>query len=267
MSWSLDAVTVRFGTTLALDGVDLVATPGDVLAVIGGDGAGKSTLLRVLAGLDLGQTGSVDIPPARRIGYVPSAGGVFGDLTVRENLEFAASAYGVRQWEGRARELMRAAAIERFEQRIAGQLSGGQRHKLAGCMALLHRPDLVVLDELTTGVDPLSRTEIWRLMASAAAQGAAIIAATTYLDEAERAVGVTLLHNGRVLATGEPDQITGSIPGSVIDRAAPRDRSLAWRKRRRWREWDPTGVPTGAVTLEDAAIVLELDAERRAIPA
>ncbi|MEZ5376353.1 MAG: ABC transporter ATP-binding protein [Acidimicrobiales bacterium] len=254
-------LSVRFGETKALERVDLTVRPGELTAVVGGDGAGKSTLLRVLAGLDIGRRGSVSIPAADRIGYVPATGGVYDDLTIMENLSFVAAAYRVVSWQPRARQLLAAAAIDGFEDRLAGQLSGGQRRKLAGCLALLHEPELVVLDELTTGVDPLSRTEIWRLMASAAARGSAIVAATTYLDEAERAVSVTLLHEGRVLAAGAPADIVAGISGSVDDRSEPTNGSLAWRKGRGWRQWDPNGVRSRQLTLEDAAIVLELQAE------
>ena len=123
-------------------------------------------------------------------------------------------------------------------------------------MALLPQPKLLILDEVTTGVDPLSRMELWRLVGAAASEGAAVVAATTYLDEAERAESVVLLHEGRVLATGSPADIVNEIPGSVTATDQPGDNS--WRHGRHWRRWDPDGTGGERLTLEDAAIVHEL---------
>jgi ABC-2 type transport system ATP-binding protein len=263
MSWFVRDVTVRFGDALALDRVSLEIESGRMHGVIGGDGAGKSTLLRTLAGLDVGQSGHTSLPSAERIGYVPSAGGVFGDLTVEENMRFVADAYRLRDWRRGATHLLDRAGIGRFGDRIARRLSGGERRKLAGCMALLPRPDLLVLDEVTTGVDPVSRMELWRLLTGAAADGAAVVVATTYLDEAERMAHVLLLHDGHVLAAGAPEEITSSMTGVVQLVPEPTDREHAWRAGRSWRQWSPEPIPGVAVrspTLEDAAIVLELAA-------
>ncbi|HSM65065.1 MAG TPA: ABC transporter ATP-binding protein [Ilumatobacteraceae bacterium] len=260
MSWNVRNITVRYGHTVAVDEVSFAVEPGHVHSVIGGDGAGKSTLLKVLAGLDIGQTGTVRLPASNRIGYVPSDGGIFGDLTVDENIEFVAHTYRLRNWRDRADDLLARAAIGQFGDRIAGRMSGGQRRKLAGCMALLPRPELLVLDEVTTGVDPVSRMELWRLVAGAAADGAAVVAATTYLDEAERTEEVLLLHDGRVLAAGPPASVVASVPGRVHTLDQPSEPGNAWRSGRRWRQWSPaTDGPFHAdLTLEDAAIVLEL---------
>jgi ABC-2 type transport system ATP-binding protein len=260
MTWSVAGVTVHFGNRVALSGVDLTIEPGQVHAVIGGDGAGKSTLLRVLAGLDLGQAGVIHLPPEDRIGYVPSEGGVFGDLTVNENMDFIADAYRLDGWRDRGEALLERAALGPFGDRLGRQLSGGQRRKLAGSLALLAQPDLLVLDEVTTGVDPVSRMELWRLIAAAAASGAAVVASTTYLEEAERAETVMLLHEGQRLVSGTPQTIVDGIPGAVFDRAAPDDPDRAWRRGARWRQWDPAADPATGIspTLEDAAIVREL---------
>ncbi len=264
MTWSVEDLTVAFGSTVALDSVTVLVEPGAVHAVIGGDGAGKSTLLRVLAGLGLQHRGAVRLPAQDRIGYVPSRGGVFGDLTVDENIEFVAAAHRLRSWRPRASMLLERAGIASFGDRLAAELSGGQRRKLAGSMAVLAEPDLLVLDEVTTGVDPVSRLELWRLMAGSAAAGAAVIAATSYLDEAERANRVELLHDGRLLASGSPDDIIDAVPGEITEEESPTDRAVAWRRGRRWRQWHPGAVTRGdrRPSLEDAAIVLELDARR-----
>jgi ABC-2 type transport system ATP-binding protein len=259
MTWGASGLTVRFGSIVALDDVDIAVVPGEITAVVGGDGAGKTTLLRVLAGIGLSYDGAVRLPEAGRIGYVPPQGGVFADLSVDENLEFVAGAYRLGAWRDRARDLLDRSGLGGFGRRLAGSLSGGERRKLAGSMALLPSPDLLVLDEVTTGVDPVSRMGLWRLIAGAAASGAAVVLATSYLDEAERARTALLLHRGRVLLAGSPDAIVAAVPGSVADTDVPTDPGRAWRHGRRWRQWDPAGTPTGGgVTVEDAAIVAEL---------
>jgi len=264
-TWRVDDVTVHYGSVRALDAVCLDVEPGAVHAVIGGDGAGKTTLLRVLAGLGVASSGGVTLPPQARIGYVPASGGVFGDLSVDENMAFVADVHRLRGWTSRAAELLAASGIDAYGNRLARQLSGGQRRKLAGSMAMLPEPSLLVLDEVTTGVDPVSRVELWRLVASAVAAGTGVVVATTYLDEAERAERVTLLHRGRVLVSDAPLAVSAAVPGSITVDDQPTDRSLAWRHGRRWHQWHPGGVarPGRRPTLEDAAIVLELRAEGR----
>lgn len=260
MTWGVEDLSVRFGARIALEGVTMESEPGTILAVAGGDGAGKTTLLRVLAGIGLDYSGAVNLPAAGRTGYVPPRGGVFRDLSVEENIEFIADAYRLRSWASRAETLLERVGLAEFGGRLAGQLSGGQQRKLAGSMALLPNPDLLVLDEVTTGVDPVSRMDLWRLISGAAANGAAVVIATGYLGEAERAGAVLLLHQGRVLVSGAPAVIIGAVPGSVNDRAVPDDAARAWRRGRHWRQWDPLGqrTPGDRVTLEDAAIVSEL---------
>lgn len=261
MIGSLRNVVVHFGENVALDAIDLDIEAGKVHAIIGGDGAGKSTLLKVLARLDVGQRGTVRLPAQREISFVPSHGGIFADLTVAENMEFIADAYGLTSWRPWADLLLDRADLGAITGRISGRMSGGQRRKLAGVMALLPEPALLILDEATTGVDPVSRMELWRLFAGAAAGGAAVVASTSYLDEAERANRVLLLHNGRTLASGSPSDITQSITGAVVDVDAPSDRSLAWRRGRRWRQWLPSGPieRSTPISLEDAAIIRELE--------
>lgn len=256
MTWSVHDLDVSFGDVHALRRVEMTIEPGTVHSVLGGDGAGRSTLLKVLAGLDLGLTGTLRLPPQRHIGFVPGHGGLFSDLTVGENMEFVAHAYRLSEWKPRASELLERSDIEQFHTPLGGRLSGGQRRKLAASMALLPRPKLLILDEVTTGVDPLSRMELWRLVGGAASEGTGVVAATTYLDEAERAESVVLLHEGRVLATGSPANIVTRIPSSVTATDQPGDNS--WRHGRRWRRWDPEGTGGDRLSLEDAAIVHEL---------
>jgi ABC-2 type transport system ATP-binding protein len=257
MSWGVTDLSISYGSVTALDGVSAECVPGEILAVVGGDGAGKSTLLKALAGIGVRHQGTLRLPDHGSTGYVPAAGGIYRDLTIDEHLDFVSTAYGLTDWRARADELLARTDLAEFGDRLAGKLSGGQRRKLGAAMALLPRPELLVLDEVTTGVDPVSRMGLWRLIAGAAAEGAAVVFATSYLDEAERAGTVLLLHDGRVLAAGSPSRVSSSMPGSVTESDHPGTRERSWRRGRRWRNWDPDGSGDND-SLEDAAIVAEL---------
>ena len=214
MTWGADKVTVRYGHRTALDGVSVEVRLGAVTVVVGGDGAGKTTLLRAMAGAVAPQSGAVRRPPQRDIGYVSGSAGLYGDLTVDENIAFAGAAYSLAgdERDRRAAGLLKQTNIEGVGDRLAGQLSGGMRQKLAFALAMLHEPKLLILDEPTTGVNPVSRSEIWRLIAGAAAGGAAVLVATTYLDEAERAEEVLVLDGGRAVAAGPPEAVAAALP-------------------------------------------------------
>jgi ABC-2 type transport system ATP-binding protein len=246
--WGTDDVCVRYGDKLALEHVTFRAVPGRVSAVVGGDGAGRTTLLRCLAGALPASSGQVRLPAKVRIGYLPAGSGTYPDLSVAENLAFRAAAYRVPQGAARERssELLERAGLAAARDRLAGQLSGGMRQKLGVIGAMLHRPGLLVLDEPTTGVDPVSRAGLWWLIARAAADGAAVVLATSYLDEAERAFDVLALDGGRVLASGTPPEIVAAMPGALRvtdDRPDGAARQRAWRRGGRWRIWDPDGPP------------------------
>ncbi len=242
--------------------VSLEIPAGSVTAVVGGAGAGKTTLLRVLAGGLKEKAGDVRRPVASQIGYVPTGGGVFPGLTAEENLHFVASVYGVDRDEASTRsgELLERTELAPFASRLASHLSGGQRQKLAMAMGLVHGPRLLVLDEPTTGVDPVSRAQLWRLIAASSVEGAAVVVATSYLDEAERASKLLVLDAGRVLDSGSPREIVARLPGRIVRLERPAGRR-SWRDGRHWRRWvsphDPTlaeGVHVQA-TLSDAVIV------------
>jgi ABC-2 type transport system ATP-binding protein len=274
-TWGVRDLSVRYGRRTALEGVTLSVPSRQVTAVVGGDGSGKSTLLRTLAGALRAASGSVDRPPARRIGYVSAASGVYTDLTVDENIVFVARAYGLHAGlQARTDGLLERADLAGARRRLAGKLSGGMRQKLAFVLAVLAEPRLLILDEPTTGVDPVSRSEIWRLIADAAAQGAAIALATTYLDEAERAAHVLVLDRGRALLAGPPDDVAAALPGSLFDlppaqvpaALAP----VSWRNGAARRVWvrDGASPAPGAVAVQprlaDAVIVACLQAEVQA---
>jgi ABC-2 type transport system ATP-binding protein len=262
--WAVRDATVVLGSRAALRNVTLTVPEGQVTAVVGGDGAGKTTLLRCLTGRVRPTAGRVEIPPLREIGFMPAAGGVWQDLTVEENIAFVAAAYRIRGTDlARRREhLLTAAGLTQAAGRPAANLSGGMRQKLAFCLAMLHRPALLVLDEPSTGVDPVSRIDLWRLIARTAADGTAVVHSTTYLDEAERAAHVVVLDHGNVLAADTPAQVTGAVPGTIAVCPDPRDRGRAWRRGRLFHTWHPGPAHAGEVPvradLEDAVIALAL---------
>ncbi|HTT51777.1 MAG TPA: ABC transporter ATP-binding protein [Streptosporangiaceae bacterium] len=244
--WGTDAVSVRYGRRVALDQVSFRARPGQVSAVVGGDGAGRSTLLRCLGGALAPSSGVVQRPRQRDIGYLPASSGTYPDLTVAENLAFRAAAYQIPAAAAaeRSAAFLARAGLTGARDRLAGQLSGGMRQKLGVIAAMLARPALLVLDEPTTGVDPVSRADLWSLIARAAAEGAAVVLATSYLDEAERATHVLVLDAGRQIAVGTPGQIVAAMPGRLrvsAGRPPAADRPRAWRRAGRWRVWDPDG--------------------------
>ncbi len=265
MTWGVEALEVRYGDRPAVSGVTLEVPAGSVTAVVGGDGSGKTTVLRALVGTVRPAAGRVRRPPPRRTGYMSAGGGLYRDLTADENLAFAGSAYGVggEELARRADRLVEGTRLAEARARLAGQLSGGMRHKLALAMALLPEPELLVLDEPTTGIDPVSRSELWRLIAAAAAGGAALLMSTTYLDEAERAARVLVLDEGRPLVDGTPEEVIASVPGAVLEAESRPDDRHAWRRGGRWRVWSPEGevlpgTSPAVVGLEDAVTVAAL---------
>jgi ABC-2 type transport system ATP-binding protein len=275
MSFGLSNVTVRFGSNVALDDVMFPAPAGVVSAVVGGDGAGKTTLLGCLTGAVQPASGRVERPAKRLLGVMPSQSGTWRDLTVDENIDFVANAYGMHgdALTRRRDELLAKTGLEHARGRLAGRLSGGMRQKLGFLLAILHDPTLLVLDEPTTGVDPVSRVELWRLISEAAAGGAAVAMATTYLDEAERASTVLVLDAGHTLASGTSDEVIRSLPGTISVAERPHDPRRAWRRGRVYHEWHPDGAAaaehTDAVDLEDVVIaeMLQRREQRPTAPA
>jgi ABC-2 type transport system ATP-binding protein len=213
---ALDHLTREFGSRVAVADITLDARAGSLTGIVGPDGAGKTTLLRMLVGVlpptrgDAWLDGvSVRHDPEgvkRRIGYMSQRFGLYADLTVAENIDFYADLYSVPRDERKHRlgELYEFSGLARFRDRHAGMLSGGMKQKLGLCCALIHQPSILVLDEPTFGVDPLSRHELWRFMHEMLAAGVTILLSTSYLDEAERCDRVALLNEGCLLAYDEP---------------------------------------------------------------
>jgi ABC-2 type transport system ATP-binding protein len=254
MSFGVSQVSVRFGSTIALDNITFTAPPGVVSAVVGGDGAGKTTLLGCLTGAVQPTSGRVERPDKHLLGAMPSTSGTWRHLTVDENIDFVAKAYRISGDELRRKrsDLLGKTGLDHARDRLAGQLSGGMRQKLGFLLAILHEPTLLVLDEPTTGVDPVSRVELWRLISEAAAGGAAIAMATTYLDEADRSSTVLVLDRGHALASGTTDDVIRSLPGTINVTEHPHDRRRAWRRGRVYHEWHPAGDTTSESSARDA---------------
>ncbi len=271
--WGAEKITVRFGRheSAALAAVSAAIPVGEVTALVGGDGAGKSTLLRALLGRVPVSGGRITMPAPEHIGYQPSSSGVWRTLSVDENLDFVGSAYGMapRLLQERKAELLSRAGLVEARDRLGGQLSGGMRQKLGFCLAMLPQPQVLLLDEPSTGVDPVSRVELWRLIAESATGGTAVCLTTTYLDEAERAATVIALDAGHTLAAGTPDEILAGVPGNVtVSTARPAGAAGArtWRRGTAFHTWTPPGAQTSpgepsALDLEDAIIALTLARE------
>ncbi|MCG7288075.1 ABC transporter ATP-binding protein, partial [Cellulomonas sp. ACRRI] len=219
--WGVTDVTVRRGGRAVLDGITLPVPAGRITAVVGGDGAGKTTLARLLVGREVADAGEVRRADPRRTGFLPATSGVWGDLSVAENVDLVARAYGLDAAPARARadRLLAAAGLAEVPRRLGRELSGGMRQKLGFCLAMLPDPALVVLDEPSTGVDPVSRVELWRMLSAAAAGGTAVLVTTTYLDEAERAATVLVLDGGVAVYRGDPAEAASRVRGSIAVRA------------------------------------------------
>ena len=265
MTFGLKSARVRFADRIALDDVTVELATGAVTAVVGGDGAGKTTLLRALVREVALDRGEVTAPDKDRLGFLPASAGSWATLTVTQNIDFAGGAYGLRgdTLAARRAELLAAADLVAAANRPAAQLSGGMRRKLGFCMAMVHRPRLLVLDEPSTGVDPVSRIDLWRLIAEAAAGGAAVIMSTTYLDEAERAAQLIVLDQGRALVQGSYDEVRSGFAGTVTQGATPVRPAWSWRRGRERREyWPASDQPAGRTVvepdLEDITVALSL---------
>jgi ABC-2 type transport system ATP-binding protein len=218
-----------FGPVQAVDGVTLAVGPGEAYGLVGPDGAGKTTTLRLLVGALRPDSGSVTVggfdmtasPDDARsgIGYLAQRFSLYGDLTVTENLRFFAEVRGIRgaPFVARASELLAFVGLAGFEDRRADALSGGMKQKLGLACALVHEPAVLLLDEPTGGVDPVTRQEFWKLLIRLLAEGRSIVVSTPYMDEAARCTRVGFMHGGRILVEGTPRQLTAGFGGHVLE--------------------------------------------------
>lgn len=207
-------VTRTFGSTTAVNQVDLEVYPGELLGLVGPDGAGKTTLARLAAGVLAPTAGKVEPESRGRVGYLSGRFSLYPDLTVWENLRFFGRTYGMAraELEAEGRRLLDWVGLLPFAERLAGALSGGMRQKLALVCAVVHQPPILILDEPTTAVDPVARTEFWNLLREQARAGRALLVTTPYLDEAERCDRVGLLHQGHLLAVETVPRLMERLP-------------------------------------------------------
>jgi ABC-2 type transport system ATP-binding protein len=228
----VEGLTKRFGTLTAVDHLTLTVFPGEAFALVGPDAAGKTTTMRMLVGImdpDEGRAQVLGFDTVQEsealkehIGYMPQRFGLYDDLTVAENMAFYADIYRVDREERQKRmpELLGFSNLTPFQDRLARNLSGGMRQKLGLACALIHRPRLLFLDEPTFGVDPISRREFWEILYGLLGTGITIFLSTAYMDEAERAHRVGLMHQGRLLVVDTPKAIKSSFQGELLEARA-----------------------------------------------
>jgi ABC-2 type transport system ATP-binding protein len=216
-----------FGSIKAVDSLRLSVGEGEMFGLVGPDGAGKTTTIRMLCGILAPSSGTATIlghdvvrePDAikRQIGYLSQRFSLYGDLTVDENIEFFADINKVYEYRARRDELLAFTRLTPFRDRLAEKLSGGMRQKLALACTLIHTPRIIFLDEPTTGVDPVSRRDFWRILQSLLAEGITILMSTPYLDEAERCTRVGLMSEGGLLRVDDPTRLKRSMQGEVVE--------------------------------------------------
>jgi ABC-2 type transport system ATP-binding protein len=232
-------LTRRFGEQIAVDGLSLAVAKGEIYGLVGPDGAGKTTTLRMLAGILDASDGEAQVAGCRlpeqslaakdHLAYMSQRFGLYQDLTVMENIDFYADLYGVSRNQRRDRvgELLNFSGLEPFKKRLAANLSGGMKQKLQLVCALIHTPDVILLDEPTNGVDPVSRRDFWRILYRLLSEGVTILVTTAYLDEAERCSRVGLLNEGRLVAQGTPEEIRKSMGSRILAVRSPASRQAA----------------------------------------
>jgi len=231
-------LTKSFPGVRAVDGLSFNVEAGEIFGLVGPDGAGKTTTLRMLAGImppDAGtaMVGGFDVvrnPEGAKhaLSYMPQRFGLYEDMTVDENIRFYADLFGVKKAERttRSAQLLVAAGMSEFRKRLAGRLSGGMKQKLALVCALIHRPKVILLDEPTTGVDPVSRRDFWRILYELVAQGVGILTSTAYLDEAERCHRVALMNEGKLLFCDTPSNLKAAFGKGVLSIASQNPANL-----------------------------------------
>lgn len=234
-----ESLTKAFGSLVAVDALTLSVAEGEIFGLVGPDGAGKTTTMRLLAAVmdptsgDAWVAGHHTVREARavsnEIGYMSQRFGLYPDLTVVENIAFYADIYGVPGGgrKERIERLLSFSNLTPFKKRLAGNLSGGMKQKLGLACALIHTPKVLFLDEPTNGVDPSSRRDFWRILYQLLRQRVTIFVSTAYLDEAERANRIALIHHGKLLAVGTPEEVKKLMRGSILEIRASEPRRAA----------------------------------------
>ena len=222
---SVENITKRYGKTVALDGVSFEVEKGELFGIIGPDGAGKTTLFRIIATLILADSGTASVDGfdvvrdykelRKRIGYMPGHFALYPDLSVEENLNFYATIFGTTVAENYSTIEKIYSQIEMFNKRRASALSGGMKQKLALCCALVHKPEVLFLDEPTTGVDAVSRKEFWEMLKRIKESGVTIMVSTPYMDEASLCDRIALILDGKIIDQGTPLEIVSRYPGPL----------------------------------------------------
>jgi len=225
----VSALTKRFGAVSAVCGINFKVNSGEIFGLVGPDGAGKTTTSRMLAGVMRPDAGSIVIDGVnvleqpelakRHVSYMPQRFGLYEDLTVDENIRFYADLFEVdsKVWQQRADSMLAAAEMMPFRKRLAGQLSGGMKQKLGLICSLVHTPRVLLLDEPTTGVDPLSRREFWQILYTLRSEGVAMVLSTAYLDEAERCDRLALMNAGKMMFCDTPAALKARMPGAMLE--------------------------------------------------
>ncbi len=225
----LDNLSHRFGAVAALDGLSFSVRKGELFGIVGPDGSGKTTTLRILAGVLRPTSGDATVAGVsvrqdpegvkHGIAYMSQRFGLYGDLTIQENIHFYARLYQVpkRERDARIERLYGFSRLGPFAGRLAGKLSGGMKQKLSLCCALIHQPEVLLLDEPTFGVDPISRRDLWLIVHEMVAQGMTAIVSTAYLDEAERCDRVALLQGGKLAGLDTPPALQARLAGRAFE--------------------------------------------------
>jgi ABC-2 type transport system ATP-binding protein len=222
---------------LAVDHLSLKIEKGEIFSLVGPDGAGKTTMIRMLCGVLAPTEGSISLlgydirkqkdEIKKHIGYLSQRFSLYQDLTVDENIDFFAEIHKVRQYKERKEELLQFTRLTPFRDRLAGRLSGGMKQKLALACTLIHTPDIIFLDEPTTGVDPVSRRDFWKILSSLLKSNITIVVSTPYLDEAERSTRVALMNQGKLLLCDTPENVKATFHSEVIELVCDNVRSAS----------------------------------------
>ncbi len=230
----IDDLKKSYGDIEAVKDISFTVNKGEMFGLVGPDGAGKTTTIRIFCGLIAPDAGSVNLlgdniktnkrKVQKKIGYLSQKFSLYGDLTVDENIEFFADIHGVKNYEARRNELLEFTRLTPFRARLTDNLSGGMKQKLALACSLIHKPEIIFLDEPTTGVDPVSRRDFWKILSSLIKEGITIFMSTPYLDEAERCNRVALMNKGEIMSIDEPRKIRESIQKEIIEIVSPQAR-------------------------------------------